>query len=311
MKNKITVIMYHYVRELKRSRFPEIKGLEIKKFEEQIKYLLENYTVISMEELIESIDKKKLLPNNAAILTFDDGYKDNFTYVLPILLKYGIKGAFYITTKCIEEKKVLDVNKIHFLLASEENKSILVQKIYNELDKYRKKYKLKENNFYYEKLAKRSRFDNEEVCFIKKMLQVELERELREIILDKLFKEYIKISEEVFSEELYLTPDQIVCMQKLGMHIGVHTYSHLWLNSLTKEEQEREIELSINYLKKIGLNTEKLTICYPYGGFNEDTIEVVKNLNIKLGFTVIPEIAEVSYESRFLISRLDTNDISK
>lgn len=311
MKNNLTVIMYHYVRNLKRSRFPEIKGLEVSDFEKQIKYLLKNYTIISMEELIESIDTNKLLPKNAALLTFDDGYKDNFTYVLPILLKYRIKGAFYITTKCIEEKRVLDVNKIHFLLTSEENKTILVQKIYKELDKYRDIYNLKENNFYYEKLAKKSRFDNEEVCFIKKMLQVELDKELREIILNKLFKEYIKISEEVFSEELYLTPEQIVCMQKLGMHIGVHTYSHLWLNSLTKEEQKMEIELSIDYLKKIGLNIENLTICYPYGGVNEDTIEVIENLNIKLGFTVVPKIAEINYENRFLIPRLDTNDIQK
>ena len=51
-------------------------------------------------------------------MTFDDGYKDHYTYVLPVLLENNIQGSFYIPTKCFQDKKVLDVNKIHFILES-------------------------------------------------------------------------------------------------------------------------------------------------------------------------------------------------
>ena len=50
--------MYHYVRDLQNSRYPRIKGLDINLFKGQINYLRKNYHVISMEEIIYSIENK-------------------------------------------------------------------------------------------------------------------------------------------------------------------------------------------------------------------------------------------------------------
>ena len=46
MKSEVTVVMYHYVRDLKNSRYPNIKGLDIDKFKKQIKFFKENYNFI-------------------------------------------------------------------------------------------------------------------------------------------------------------------------------------------------------------------------------------------------------------------------
>ena len=317
MKSEITIVMYHYVRDLKNSRYPNIRGLDIDKFKRQIKYFKENYNFIRMEDLIEyyKSPNKKSFPDKSILLTFDDGYKDHYTYVLPVLLENNIQGSFYIPTKCFQDKKVLDVNKIHFIL---ENCIGNEGKILKEIEEYLEINKDSRILFSYDKYFKEyavaSRFDNKEVIFIKRMLQVVLPEDYRGKIVDKLFRKYVCtigdkiISERAFWEELYLTPSQIKIMEKLGMHVGFHSHDHVWLNSLSKEEQEFQIKSSINYFKEIGLKTEKMTISYPYGEYNKDTIELMKEYNIPLGFTT--EVGKIDLEiSDYLkLPRLDTND---
>ncbi|MEQ3307152.1 polysaccharide deacetylase family protein [Fusobacterium varium] len=104
-KNNLIIVMYHYVRNLKDSRFPEIKGLDVSEFEEQIKYLMKHYKIISIEEVIECLDNKRNLPENSVLLTFDDGYKDHYTYVLPVLIKYNIKELFIFQQNVLKRKR--------------------------------------------------------------------------------------------------------------------------------------------------------------------------------------------------------------
>jgi len=317
MKSEVTVVMYHYVRDLKNSRYPNIKGLDIEKFKKQIKFFKENYNFVRIEDLIEYYKnpKKKELPEKAILLTFDDGYKDHYNYVLPVLLENNIQGSFYIPTKCFQDKKVLDVNKIHFILESCIGKE---ERILKEIEEYLEKNKDSRislsYNDYFKEYAVDSRFDKKEVIFIKRMLQVVLPEDYREKLVDILFKKYVCtigdkiISERAFWEELYLTPEQIRMMEKLGMHIGFHSHNHVWLNSLSKEEQEFQIKSSINYFKEIGVKTEKMTLSYPYGGYNEESVELIKKYEIPLAFTTKVAIADLDKDEDYALPRLDTND---
>lgn len=311
MNNNLTIVMYHYIRNLKDTRYPGIKGLDVELFEEQILYLKKNYSIISLEELIVCLNNKKVLPQNAALLTFDDGYKDHYTYAFPILMKYNLTGVFYIPTKSFKEKKVLDVNKIHFILASQLKPKELVQDLFGLLDVNREKYKLKSNEEYFREFAQPSRFDTKEVIFIKRLLQVVLPDALRSHIIDNLFDKYVGVDEKAFWEELYLTKEQIQCMQKCGMYFGSHSHEHCWLNALSKEEQRKQVELSLEYLKEVGVNIEKWTMCYPYGAYNKDTLEILEEKGCQLAVTTEVDVAVISEENRLIMPRLDTNDLPK
>ena len=134
--------MYHYVRELPHTRYPKIKGLLTSLFKEQLAYLEKYYQFVTVEECINACYCGASLPSNAILLTFDDGYIDHYTNVFPLLEEKGIQGAFFPPAKAILENRVLDVNKIHFILAQNITTRNLLNDVLKCLDKHRKKYSL-------------------------------------------------------------------------------------------------------------------------------------------------------------------------
>jgi len=311
MSSKLTVLMYHYIRDFQKTDYPRIKGLDVRDFHEQVLYLKKHYNILSIEEIIYSIENNVALPQKAAILTFDDGYADHYDYALPILDKYNIKGSFYIPAKTIEEKKVLDVNKIHFILAIQTNISEIIIYLQEKLLEFKDKYNLKSFEYYYSKLAIANRFDHKDIIFIKRLLQVELDEALRNHIVDELFTKTLRRPEDAFSQELYLTKNQITEMVSAGMHIGSHGYEHYWWNHLTKEELKVDLNKSLGFLDSIGVNMKNWTACYPYGSYSEDAIKILKEKNCKLAFTTKVAVANLQSDNLLLIPRLDTNDLPK
>lgn len=312
---KLTVVMYHYVRDLKHSRYPNIKGLDIALFKEQIAYLKKHYHFVTVEQVIDAFSNKTELPKHSVLLTFDDAYSDHFTNVFPILEKEKIRGAFYPPVKAVTQHTMLDVNKIHFILAStsEENIPNLLHEIEILLDKYRDEYNLLPFEDYFNELAIANRFDCKEVIFVKRLLQVKLDERLRRIITDVLFQKIVGMDEAAFSRELYMSMDQIKCMVDCGMHIGSHGYDHYWLGFLSKEKQEFEIKKSIEFIASVGGDIDNWSISYPYGNYNDDTINILKQNGCKLGLTTRIDLAllDEGGDAIFKFPRLDTNDFPK
>ena len=66
-------------------------------FEAQMAYLAdEGYTTITIDEMMDSIENGTPLPEKPVIITFDDGYADNYEYAYPILKKYGFKATIFL-----------------------------------------------------------------------------------------------------------------------------------------------------------------------------------------------------------------------
>lgn len=92
----LPIIMYHEVKTYKAGK-DVITPYE---FESDLKYLKENnYTTITMTQLIDYVYNNTDLPQNPIILSFDDGYLNNYKYVLPLLKKYDMKIVFSIIGK--------------------------------------------------------------------------------------------------------------------------------------------------------------------------------------------------------------------
>ena len=101
MSQRLTVIMYHYVRELPYTRYPEIKALLTTEFKEQLAYLKKHYTFVTVSDCLSALQNEHDLPSDACLLTFDDGYIDHFITVFPILEENEIQGCFFPPAKAI------------------------------------------------------------------------------------------------------------------------------------------------------------------------------------------------------------------
>ena len=311
MQRTITIVMYHYVRDLRHSRYPEIKGLSTDEFEHQVSYIKKHYTVISGRELIRTIVDATPLPSRPLLMTFDDGYKDHFAEVFPILDRENIPACFFPSAKCILEDKVLDVNKIHFVLASVPDKRQLVEYIFSKVESYRSQYDLLTPQVYWEKVGIPNRFDPAEVVFCKRMLQRELPLEFRTTLIGELFSQYVSEDEAAFSRELYMSPDQIKVLQRHGMYVGSHGYDHFWLNSLNTEQQEREVDQALGFLASVGADVTTWIMCYPYGAYDASLLAVLKARNCVVGLTTDVGLASLGFHNPLILPRINTNDLPK
>lgn len=300
--------MYHYVRPIKKSKFSRLKGLELSAFKGQLEYFQKHYHPITMEEVISAVINKTLLPKNALLLTFDDGYLDHFEYVFPLLKKLGWQGSFFPPGITVFENKILDINKIHFILARVDEIDPLIRRLFSLLDSYRGEYKLLSSEEYYRVVAVAGRFDNEKTMFVKRMLQKVLPQPIRSFIVDKLFQEYVTQNSEEFSQQLYLNLEQLRLMRQEGMFIGGHSYAHDFLDTLNPSRQIQEINSSLKLIKMVGAPTENWVICYPYGAYNAPLLQLLKDRKCLLGLTINVGIAYLNLNNPLELPRLDAND---
>lgn len=311
MSQPLTVVMYHYVRRIAGSRYSEIKGLEFELFVEQLEFFSKHYNVVTMEQVLAAKYRNQALPEKALLLTFDDAYAEHFTHVYPILKKMGMQGSFYVPAKTVLEHKVLDVNKIHFILASTLDTQQLVGSLQIEVERYKIDYDLKSFDEYYVELAVANRFDCQDVIFVKRMLQHALPEELRNIISDKLFAQYVGMDEAAFCRELYMDKFQLEQLVRDGMHVGCHGYDHYWWNKLDENSLKVELTRSKEFLASIGCDMQNWTACYPYGSSSEDVVAELEKQGCKVAFTTEVRVADLALDGPLLLPRLDTNDLPK
>ncbi len=97
----VPILMYHYISASPSAQDRIRYGLSVppEMFEAQLKLLADNgYTTISLRDLYNYLAIGTALPAKPIILTFDDGYVDNYTNAYPLLKKYGMTGTFFILT---------------------------------------------------------------------------------------------------------------------------------------------------------------------------------------------------------------------
>ncbi len=96
-------------------------------------------------------------------------------------------------------------------------------------------------------------------------------------------------------------------MKSEGMVIGSHTYNHYWLNTLTKKDQNKELDLSIKFLKDLNVKTKNWIMCYPYGAYNADTLSLLKSKNCSFAFTTKSGYSDLK-NNPFELMRKDTTE---
>lgn len=273
--------MYHYVRPFN-PIYPNLKNLHIDDFKKQLDFFEKKYGFVSKKDFIDSFENG--LPPKGVILTFDDGLSCHYNYVFKELKKRNLWGIFYIPTQPYIQKKIIDVHRIHILLAKHNSKDIFT--FLNNIcdESLFDQSKLEE----FKKFTYRTQKNDQFTLLVKRILNYFVSYEHRSELIDKLMLKFIH-NEEKILEKFYLTELQILEMHKEGMIIGSHTVNHPVMSRLSYQEQLFQIHNSFNSLKKIVKRFDHLTFCYPYGGFhsfNEKTEDILSKFNCLYSFNV-------------------------
>ena len=302
---KCTTVMYHYVRNMHETNYPNIKGLLIKRFIGQLNYILRNYKVIRLEDYIEFLHGNKSIPNNSCILTFDDGFKDHYLNVFPILKREKLAASFFPITQPLTEFVVPAVHKTHFLLAKIDSRTFadaFNQAVKSSFPELVERYFVDDNV----KKERKYRWDDQLTSNLKyNIATMPLKPKVE--ILNQIFARYFE-NEKEFCRELYMSIEEMIEMIEEGMSFGGHTHTHPMLSRLTQEEQIKELKGSKEILEK-NLKAKVELFSYPYGSFNETTINILTNNRYICGVTTDVGINEGGNIDPFTIKRLDTNDL--
>ncbi len=117
-KTAAPVLMYHAVGERDGVDWPGKMLISAQLFEEHLRYLqAHGYKMVSVEQLAERLQAGADVDKYVA-LTFDDGYKNNYSVVLPLLQKYHAKASFFVVNKAIGDPLHMDRDEIKSLIAA-------------------------------------------------------------------------------------------------------------------------------------------------------------------------------------------------
>jgi peptidoglycan/xylan/chitin deacetylase (PgdA/CDA1 family) len=278
-KSQVMILYYHRINPSNDKW--HLKHLDPKSFEEQIKYLLHNFDIISLNNLNKLIINGKL-PKKAVVLTFDDGYKDNYKFAYPILKKYNLPATIYLSTGPIEEKKLFWTDEVRYILLKTDLETINLNKL----------------GFYHlgsdeDKIRAAS-------IIISKLKKMENTKKNR--IIENLVKlSDVNIPDKLGKQDI-LSWNEIKRMNKNGVDFGAHTVNHPILTQLTIDEAKFEIQNSKNSIEE-NLEIEVDSFAYPNGDYNHKILSIVKKAGFNSSVTVKPGFVHNSIGEIYQLNR--------
>lgn len=276
----LRVVMYHYVRDLPRTSFPKLKGMMVDDFRQQVTQLSRQFEMASVESAVDFLNGEYRPRRDLCLLTFDDGLKEHYTEVMPILAEHHIRGVFFLITSALQERKVASVHMNHLLMAA-----LDFQEFTGAF--FRKAVELCSDlfsppNVDAETAAFTYPWDTPEVARFKYLLNFKIDPDLRDRVLRELFTTYIS-DEAAFADSLYINWEEARQMQRAGMAMGGHTHQHRALAGLAPRELAGDLETCSQLLHENLLVQAIWPFSYPFGKKDSFNLRTVRSLQ-KLGF---------------------------
>jgi peptidoglycan/xylan/chitin deacetylase (PgdA/CDA1 family) len=266
-RSTAVILRYHSVCEDAGSPLSYIDpGLSVPlaAFDQQMRFLRERYAPVSLEDMVEAVVDGRPLPPLAVAVTFDDGYRDNHQYAFPVLRKYGISGAFYITAGCVERREPLWTSRLrYYFMATRQPSLALAYPEPTVLD--------------LGSLAARN------ASFARTIASIKSAGKVRGGEIFKDVEARLAVNDLRPLDDTMMTWGEIAEMGRGGMTIGAHTLTHPNLPGLPPDEALAEIAGSKSLIEE-KIDAPVLHFAYPNGRgvshFNEPVREMVK----KAGF---------------------------
>jgi len=282
VQRPLRIIAYHAVDDM-----PNYLDLFMttEKFEAQMKYLHKNFRINALDEALRNIQHNVNISQDTILITFDDGYKDNYHTLYPIIKKYALPITIFLTSDNIDsgmptfvyatillvhnaEKRILDLSEYDlgkFTLDTIGNREKAIHKI----DQYSKTLNFDERKKFLDKIISKVGLKGHEDILLNKMLNWE---EINDMLKDLV-------------------------------SFGSHTRRHPNLTHLKFKDLHQELAGSKRRIEnKIGKKVPYFA--YPYGGkdyLNDTVKQYVKKAGYQAAFVLFPD--RLTVENKFSLGR--------
>jgi peptidoglycan/xylan/chitin deacetylase (PgdA/CDA1 family) len=301
MKGKVVILMYHrVVSEKELGRYYIQPGMYVKNsvFEMQMAFLKEHFEIVSFSEVLQlwqdnNLDKSK----RYCVITFDDGWLDNYLYAYPILKKYNIPATIFLPTSYIGTTQWFWPDKMGFLLRS----------YYANNMQANQKEALKEYFKKYPWLIT----DNGKMTSQVIDIAIEKCKDLSDDEIENIIMGLSKLLNALPPDDRLLFDwKEVEEMSNHNISFGSHSLNHRILTKLSTAEIQKELVESQYMLGKMRINHVPV-FCYPNGDYTDKIIEKVKASGYQAAVSTVFGIESSSTQNRFCLRRIGVhNDIS-
>ena len=213
--NNLLLPFYHLVND---NPPPHIRHLysvrNVTQFKEDLEFFINNYSPIALSDILSNKKRNLQLPENSFLLTFDDGCREMYDVVMPILLEKGVPAVFFLTTEFLDNKELFYRHKASLLLDSIERAHSL-------------------NNCGISEVFKANRLEHADIK--RSILTI---RSPEKHVLDELamvlgvdFDEYLRTNKP------YLSSTHVKGLIEDGFEIGAHSIDHPDYQLISLKEQ--------------------------------------------------------------------------
>ncbi len=197
-------------------------------FADDLDYMLRYLRPVSANELSAAVKSKQPLPSNAFLMSFDDGLREVYDVIAPVLLKKGIPAVFFINPAFVDNKELFYRCKLSLIIEELSNTDVSIQL----LEQCRNLLNLPSHTSLNEVKHAVKQINN---------LTAHLADELG-LLLGISFNDFLE------TQQPFLTTEQITELGKKGFTIGAHSWNHPYYHLLTDEEKLEQTISSMNYV---------------------------------------------------------------
>lgn len=269
----LTVLNYHRIDNPQSDGFSTFKpnvSASPKQFDLQMEYLAAKYNIVSASEVSAWIMNGRQLPSRAALITFDDGYYDNYSNAFPVLQKRNLPAIIFLATDYMESSNPFYWDLIAYCFYKSSNDHLEIPLV---------------GSFAWDNEISRDRIAKDIIEIMKTIP----EPDKMKIIGSFPDLMNVSVSNDLFNG-MFLSWGHVQEMSANGIEMGAHTASHPILTRISPEDVRLEIIKSKMKIEEV-TNKPVLSFAYPNGqkaDFNSTVINAVRDSGLRAAYTLLP-----------------------